>query len=245
MNIHGKESLLYETVRCVSSNIPANNVFVVTTQTQIEIIRNILPDILEENIVAEPFGRDTAPCIGLAAGIIDQKCSEAVMAVMPADHIIEPEDKFTKTLEIAYTMAKDSNSLITFGIKPDNPSVHYGYIHRGDDKQVINGIPVYDVNEFKEKPDKDTAQKYLETGEYYWNVGIFVWSTKTILACIKQFMPELSSGLSRIQKHLGTPDVTKVIEEEYSQFKKISIDYGIMEKAKDVRVIGTDFSWDD
>ena len=244
-NIHGKKSLLYETVRRVSSTIPVNNVFIVTTQTQTEITRNILPDIPEENIIAEPFGRDTAPCIGLAASIINQKCSDAVMAVMPADHIIKPEDKFTSTLEIAYTMAKDSSSLITLGIKPDNPSVHYGYIHRGDTKQVVNGIPVYDVSEFKEKPDKDTALKYLDTGEYYWNSGIFVWSTKTILACIKQFMPELSSGLSRIQQSLNTPEMTNVIEEEYRQFEKISIDYGIMEKAKDVKVIGTDFSWDD
>ncbi|MGR3218342.1 MAG: mannose-1-phosphate guanylyltransferase, partial [Candidatus Anammoxibacter sp.] len=245
LNISGKESLLAETVRRISSNIPISNVFIVTTQVQSKIIRDILPDIPKENIVAEPFGRDTAPCIGLAASIINQRHSDAVMAVMPADHIITPEDKFVKTLDIAYTIAKESSSLVTLGIRPDTPSVHYGYIHRGGSKQVINGIPVYNVSEFKEKPDKDTAQEYLDTGEYYWNSGIFVWSTETILACIKQFMPDLSSGLSRIQQHLNTPDVAKVIAEEYKHFKKISIDYGIMEKAKDVRVLETDFSWDD
>lgn len=245
LNIYGKTPLLYETIGRISPNIPLNNVLVVTTQSQIEIIKNILPDFPVENIIAEPFGRDTAPCIGLASIIIEKRRSNSVMAVMPADQIIKEADKFIETIEIANLLAKKSDSLITFGVKPNAPSVHYGYIHRGDKKEVINGISIYDATGFKEKPDKDTAQKYLNTGEYYWNSGIFVWSTKTILSCIKQFAPELWPGLSRIQQRLNTVDEIKVIEEEYRRFKKISIDYAILEKAKNVKVIEANFSWDD
>ena len=245
LNILEKNSLLNETIERVLLNIPIDNILIVTTQPQIESIKKLLPNFPEKNLIAEPFGRDTAPCIGLAASIVNKRNNKAVMAVMPADHIIKPKEKFAKILDIAYMSAKDSNCLVTFGIVPIEPSVHYGYVHCGQKKEVKDDVTIYEVEGFKEKPDKHTAQGYLDTGEYYWNSGIFVWSTKTILTCIKEYLPELASGLSRIDQQLNTPHEAEVIKKEYENFKKVSIDYGVMEKAKNVRVIEADFFWDD
>lgn len=245
LNIYENKSLLQETVERVSSNIPINNVLIVTTQPQTETIKNTLPGFPKENIITEPCGRDTAACIGLAASIINKRCDKAVMAVMPADHIIKPRDKFTKLLDIAYSLATKTDSLITFGVTPISPSVHYGYIHCGTKKEVIDDVVICDVIEFKEKPDKETAQKYIDSEKYYWNSGIFVWSTKTILSCIEQFMPNLSTGLSKIHQNLNTPGEKKIIEEEYKAFEKVSIDYGIMERVENVKVIEANFFWDD
>lgn len=245
LEITGNKAMIEITVERIGAMIPAQNILVITTSRQRATIKKKLIHIPEENIIAEPFGRDTAPCIGLAAIIIEKRDKEGIMAVMPADQIIKPEDKFIDIINIASSIAKESNALVALGINPSTPSPHYGYIQRGDNKETINGAAVYEVKGFKEKPDMDTARRYVDSGEYYWNGGVFVWSVKTILSCIERFMPELSAGLRRISQHLGTPEGEIVIKEEYKSFKKVSIDYGVMEKAKDIKVIETDLFWDD
>jgi mannose-1-phosphate guanylyltransferase len=205
----------------------------------------ITGQIPARNIISEPFGKNTAACIGLAAVIISKRDPNAVMAVMTADHIIEPPDLFLKALKCAEELATGKNALVTFGIKPTEPSVNYGYIQRDEDVINLQGFPVYDVKCFTEKPDSVTAENFLKSGEYYWNSGMFVWSVNTILENIDTLMPDLSQGLEKIGKSLETPDESSVICHEYEKFENISIDYGIMEKASNVKIIEAGFTWDD
>jgi len=245
LKITGRDTMIKQTVNRIIGEIPPENIYVVTTSTLAESIEEELSQIPARNIISEPFGKNTAACIGLAAAIISKRDPNAVMAVMTADHIIEPPDLFLKALKCAEELATGKNALVTFGIKPTEPSVNYGYIQR--DEEVINlqGFPVYDVKCFTEKPDSVTAENFLKSGEYYWNSGMFVWSVNTILENIDTLMPDLSQGLEKIGKSLETPDESSVICHEYEKFENISIDYGIMEKASNVKIIEAGFTWDD
>jgi mannose-1-phosphate guanylyltransferase len=245
LKITGQETMIKQTVDRIIGEIPSENIYVVTTSTLAESIEEELSQIPAKNIISEPFGRNTAACIGLAATIILKRDSNAIMAVMTADHIIEPPDLFLKALKCAEELATKENTLITFGIKPTEPSVNYGYIQRKEDVINRQDFRVYDVKCFTEKPDRITAETFLKSGVYYWNSGIFVWSVNTILENINTLMPDLSQGLERIGKSLETPDESSVIYHEYEKFDNISIDYGIMEKASNVKIIEADFTWDD
>jgi mannose-1-phosphate guanylyltransferase len=245
LKLTGQETMITQTVNRIIGEIPSENIYVVTTSTLAESIEEELSQIPAKNIISEPFGRNTAACIGLAAAIISKRDSNAIMAVMTADHIIEPPDLFLKALKCAEELATEKNALVTFGIKPTEPSVNYGYIQRDEEVINLHGFPVYDVKGFTEKPDRITAETFLKSGKYYWNSGIFVWSVNTILENISALMPELSQGLERIGKSLETPDESSVISHEYEKFDNISVDYGIMEKASNVKIIEADFTWDD
>ncbi|HHT9161364.1 MAG TPA: mannose-1-phosphate guanylyltransferase [Candidatus Brocadiia bacterium] len=240
LNITGEKTMIEQAVSNVAPLVGANNILIVTNKTQTRKIKNLLPEIPHDNIIAEPVGRDTAPCIGLAATIIEKRTPSAVMMVLPSDHLIKPADKFANALNVAAKVVTESNALVTFGIKPFEPSVNYGYIHRG--RLSGNNCPIYEVKGFKEKPDRSTAQTFLNSGEYYWNGGIFVWKTDVILEKIAKFLPKLSEGLNRISNaQFSQPIITR----EYKTFEKISIDYGVMEKADNVKVIEANFEWDD
>ena len=245
LKITGQETMIKQAVDRIIGEIPSENIYVVTTSTLAESIEEELYQIPAKNIISEPFGRNTAACIGLATTIISKRDPNAIMAVMTADHIIEPTDLFLKALKCAEELATEKNTLITFGIKPTEPSINYGYIQR--EEEVINrqDFQVYDVKCFTEKPDRRTAENFLNSDTYYWNSGIFVWSVNTILENINTLMPDLSQGLKRIGKSLETPDESSVISHEYEKFDNISIDYGIMEKASNVKIIEADFTWDD
>jgi len=245
LKITGQETMITQTVNRIIGEISSENIYVVTTATLAESMKEELSQIPAKNIISEPFGRNTAACIGLAATIISKRDSSAIMAVMTADHIIEPPDLFLKSLKCAEELATEKNTLITFGIKPAEPSVNYGYVQRDEVLIKIDGFPVYDVKCFTEKPDRITAESFLKSGEYYWNSGMFVWSVNTILENIDTLMPDLSQGLEKIGKSLETPDESSVICQEYEKFDNISIDYGIMEKASNVKIIEAAFTWDD
>ncbi len=245
LKITGQSTMIMQTVNRIIGEIPSENIYVVTTYLQADSIREELTQIPARNIITEPFGRNTAACIGLAATIISNRDTSAVMAVMTADHVIEPRDLFLKALRCAEKIAIETNALITFGIKPGEPSTNYGYIQRKENGTVCNGLRIYDVNCFTEKPDHTTAEGFVQSGKYYWNSGIFVWYACTILENINTLMPELSRGLTMIGKSIDTPDESDVILNEYEKFESISIDYGIMEKASNVKVIEADFKWDD
>lgn len=242
LNITGKKTMIEQTVSNVIPLVGADRILIVTNKTQASKIKKLLPEIPSNNIIAEPMGRDTAPCIGLAATIIEKRNPSAVMMALPADHLIRPANKFTKALNAAAQVATESNALVTFGIKPFEPSVNYGYIHRGRLNGKKSGCPIYQVKGFKEKPDRSTAQTFLDSGEYYWNGGIFVWKTDVLLENIVRFLPKLSKGLRRMSKNNFSQ---AAIAREYKRFEKISIDYGVMEKADNVKVIEANFEWDD
>ncbi len=245
LKIIGERSMLQHTIDRISPAFKPENIFVVTNKLHKEQLERQTPQIPSVNIIAEPVGKDTAPCIGLAATIIKKIAPNSIMVVMTADHVIEPASSFTKIIETAVNIVSKNNSLLTVGIKPTEPSTSYGYIRRG--KQVLkeNGFHIYEVASFKEKPVKTTAQNFINTGEYYWNSGIFVWQTSRILECLSQHTPKLALGLERIGAVLGTKSEWTTIEKEYQTFEKISIDYAILEKAKDIVVIEADFNWDD
>ncbi len=245
LKITGRDTMIKQTVDRVASEIPLENIYIVTASILADNIKRELSMLPAGNIISEPFGRNTAACIGLAATIIRKRDADAIMAVMTADHIIEPPEVFLRGLCCAERFAKKKGILVTFGIKPDSPSVNYGYIQRSQEGESIDGFSVFDVKSFSEKPDRATAENFVQSGEYYWNSGIFVWSVHTILEGIEAFMPALAAGLTRIDDALDSPEVETVIRDEYEGFESVSIDYGVMEKISNVKVIEANFKWDD
>ena len=245
LKITGKNTMIRQTVDRISSEIPPENIYAVTTSFLADSMRKELSFLPERNIISEPFGRNTAACIGLAATIIFKRDVEAIMAVMTADHVIEPADVFLRGLRCAEGLAMETDVLVTFGIKPKDPSVNYGYIQRSQNGINTDGFMVYDVEAFTEKPDRATAENFVQSGKYYWNSGIFVWSVSTILQGIQKYMPTLASGLTRIGESLDSPHESTVIHDEYKRFENVSIDYGVMEKISNVKMIEADFRWDD
>jgi mannose-1-phosphate guanylyltransferase len=224
----------------VSGLVPDKNIHVVTNSLQAKTIKEQLSTLSINNILQEPCARDTAPCIGLAAAYIHQIDPEAIMLVMPSDHLIKPTEKFHQAVKAAAEIVAKEDTLVTFGITPQYPATAYGYIEKSNQKIMQNGLPIYQVKQFKEKPDEKTAKKFVESNQYYWNAGIFVWKAKYILELFKELMPELYNGLQKMRE-----TNFKNIAEVYPQLPKISIDFAIMEKAKSVKVIGVDYSWDD
>ncbi len=245
LKIVRQKSTLQHTVDRIAPLFEPENVLIVTNVLHKEQIQKQVPQIPPANVIAEPVGRDTAPCIGLAAAIIHKKSPESIMAVMTADHIIEPASRFVEMIGAAMRVVDGRNLLITVGIKPTEPSVSYGYIHRGGRIIEENGFCVYEASSFKEKPDGATARNFVNSGEYYWNGGIFVWQTQKILESLRRYKPEIARGLQRIGGALGTENEWHTMESEFQAFEKISIDYAVMEKAEDVAVIEADFLWDD
>ncbi|GAH52598.1 unnamed protein product, partial [marine sediment metagenome] len=245
LTIVTEKPLIVECVERFEGSIPPERILVVTTAEQAPSIREILPQIPAENIIVEPTGRDTAACIGFAACQVRQRDGEAVMAVLPSDHIISPAERFLKSLAAAEQTTVKLDGLVTFGIRPSWPHTGMGYIHRGEQADTVDGFKVFRLKRFREKPNLELAQQFIDTGEYYWNSGIFVWRAATILAEIERYMPEHHQLLSNIARSLGTAEEQKVIEENYPKFQRISIDFGVMEMARAVFVIEADYDWDD
>ncbi|MBA7512208.1 Mannose-1-phosphate guanylyltransferase RfbM [subsurface metagenome] len=230
LSLTGKKSLLQETVDRLQPLIPPQDILVVTRRSLARAIERQLPQIPRKNIISEPVGRNTAPCIGLAAKMIKE---DAVMVVLPADHIIKPRRKFLDTLKKAVTLAKETENLITIGIKPTYPATGYGYIEAGTRERR----QVFRVKRFVEKPDKKKAERFLKSGRFFWNSGMFVWRKSVILEAIGKYMPSLYQKLQMIS--------SKNISKLYPGLPNVSIDYGIMEKAKNSLLIPADFSWED
>ena len=205
-----------------------------------------LPDLPVGQIVGEPTGRDTAMCIALGAALIAQRDPEGVMAVMPADHVIEPAREFGRALHAAEQLALDHpDALITFGIRPTSASTNFGYIHQGAAAPPRQGCSVFKVQGFREKPQQKIADEYLASGEYFWNSGIFVWKVSAILAELDRNKPKLLAGAQRIAAAWGTPNQDEVFRREYEAAEKISIDFAVMEQAREVLVVQAPYTWDD
>ncbi|ACL71031.1 mannose-1-phosphate guanylyltransferase [Halothermothrix orenii] len=240
-----QKTMLQETVERIKELVPPDKVFIATNESYKEAIKKQLPEVPEENIIIEPYKRDTAACIGLASLYIEKKFPGSTMVVLPADHLIKNKERFINILQKAVMTAAVGPNLVTIGIEPTHPETGYGYIHFGELLHTIDEDRVYQVKEFTEKPDLDTAREFLEEGTYLWNSGMFVWRVETIQDKIEKHMPELSKAMERIRQALGTDLEDKVVREEFKELEGISIDYGIMEKASDIYVIPGDFGWDD
>lgn len=241
-----ERTLLQQASDRIEGLLPAERTWVVTGQAYQAETGRQLPHLPADRIVGEPCGRDTAPCIGLGAALIARRDADAVMLVTPADHVIEPLREFERTARAAVQMAEENPSvLITLGIPPTFPSTGYGYIHRGAAIGQRQGIDIFRVHAFEEKPSADRAERFVAGGEYYWNSGIFVWRVAAVLEELRRQQPHLHDAVCRIAEAWDTPRRREVLCREYETLPKLSIDYAVMEHAREVLMVKAPYRWDD
>ena len=236
------KTMIQLTVERILPLVDMENIYIATNRDYKELVRKQLPEIPEENILCEPVGRNTAPCIGLGAAHMAKKHEDAIMFVLPSDHLIKNNAIFQRTLRDAAEVAQQDANLVTVGITPNYPETGYGYIKFLPEK--TNGR-AFAVDCFVEKPNLETAKAYLATEQYLWNSGMFIWKVSTILNNLKEYMPDTYEGLLRIQAAIGTEQEAAVLEKEFTAFKSESVDYGIMEKASNIYILSGAFGWDD
>jgi mannose-1-phosphate guanylyltransferase len=243
----GERTLLEDTVTRLEGLVPPERVLVVTSARLLDAARRQLPQVPDAGLVGEPCKRDTAPCIGLAALLVARHDPDATMAVMPSDHVIAPAAKFQDAIRQAAALVDEApGRLVTFGIRPTYPAESFGYIQQGAALAVAPGAaPAHVVARFREKPPAQVATEYLAAGNYLWNGGIFVWKAATILAALRERQPECLAHLERIAAAWDGPDREAVFAREFAAIKGISIDYAVLEHARDVVVIEAPFTWDD
>ena len=235
-------TMIQETVDRILPLVKMEDIFIATNRDYKPLVREQLPDLPEENILCEPTARNTAPCIGWGAVTVRARYGDALMIVLPSDHLIQQAALFRGALKSALATAEDTDALVTLGISPSSPDTGYGYI-RYDAEEVTGNA--FRVKQFVEKPDAETAKRYLMSGEYLWNSGMFIWKASAVLREIEKNLPEHYALLERIGGAAGGENAGAVLEEAFGQMKPISIDYGVMEKAQHVYVIPSSFGWDD
>jgi len=223
---------------------PKENIFIVTNASYKDLVAEQLPEIEEHQILLEPSRKNTAPCVAYASYKIKKMNPDAVLVVAPSDHIVLKEQAFKETLETAITQSTSENCLVTLGIKPSRPDTGYGYIQFLDNVERSKN-EVRDVKMFTEKPDLDLAKEFISSGDFYWNAGIFVWTADAIIESFKQHLPTIHELFVEGMNVYNTEMEAEFIEHTYAECKNISIDYGIMEKAKNVYVVLSDFGWSD
>jgi mannose-1-phosphate guanylyltransferase len=238
------ETLIQQTFRRFRSVVPVENIFIVTSAEHKDLAIEQLA-IDPANVLAEPFRRNTAPCLSYGTFRILKENPDAVIAVTPADHIISKEERFCKLIEESMDFVKDNDALLTLGIKPDRPETGYGYIQADRKKPAQEYENLLKVKTFTEKPDIDLARKFMQSGDFYWNSGIFIWNIKAIMAAFEKHLPEMFSAFDEGKKLFGTKQEKSFILRTYTECRSISIDYGIMEKADNVYVMCTDIGWSD
>ncbi|MBW1936693.1 MAG: mannose-1-phosphate guanylyltransferase [Deltaproteobacteria bacterium] len=239
------KSLLQKSVERVSGIIPNQRILVLTNKAFIDIAAEQLPQIPRANIIGEPMRRDTAAAACLGALICKKLFGNPVIITLTADHMIEPVDLFQRALLSAVRFARNNNALYTFGIQPTYPATSYGYLELGEKVAEDDGIEHFKLQRFKEKPDLETARRYVESGRFRWNSGMFVWTAGAILEEINKHIPSHLEALSEAVKFYGTSQWPEALERAFGTLTAISIDYAVMEKAADVRCVGCAFSWSD
>ena len=248
----GDRSFLQQAVDRVLPLVPLENILVITNAVQAPTVRKQLPKLPKENVIAEPVGRDTCAAVVLGAAVVGARSTTAVMAVLPADHVIPEEKKFQQVLADAFDVASRGQAIVTIGIHPSTPETGYGYIQSGNKLPAPAGAKPYKTAFFKaerfvEKPDLATAERYLAEGNYRWNAGMFVWSFVTISNSLGKHQPEMDAACHRwfAAAAKSPAALAKVLAKEYPGIRKISIDFALMEKAQNVVVADGSFSWDD
>lgn len=236
------KTMIQLTVERILPLVDMEDIYIATNKDYRQLALEQLPGIPEENILCEPIGRNTAPCIGLGAVHIAKKYEDAIMLVLPSDHLIKFNKMYQTTLRDACRIAEKGTNLVTIGIMPDYPETGYGYI-KFDAKEPEGGA--YRVDRFVEKPSLEVAKEYLAAEEYLWNSGQFIWKVSSILKNLKQYMPDTYERLLRIQEAIGTEEEEQILDKEFHEMDSQSIDYGIMEKAKDIYILPGAFGWDD
>jgi mannose-1-phosphate guanylyltransferase len=245
LNIVGKESLLQSTINRFLNISNPQNIYVVSGKSQERILKEQTGILPEKNLIYEPVGRNTLPCIGLAAVFVQKVNPDGIMVASPADHLIRNDRLYEKTVLAASVLAAEYKGIVTIGIKPTYPATGYGYVQT--DKNIItnNEINQYKVKQFVEKPDEQTANEYLDKGEYYWNSGMFIFKVSVFLEAVKKLAPNIYAGLTKIQSEIGNSSFEETLNSVYPSFENISVDYGIMEHAKNIYLVEGNFGWND
>jgi mannose-1-phosphate guanylyltransferase len=247
LDIVSERTMLQETTDRVEDLVPPERLYVITNARHAAPVRLQLPEVPAGNIVGEPEGRDSAPAIGLMAAILEKTLGpDAIMATLPADHVILNNAQFCKILESAAEVAADGY-LVTLGIPPTGPDIGFGYIQSGETLRAETeaGVPVYEVKQFREKPKREVAEQYLRDGGYFWNAGMFIASVQTLRTLYKAHLPQMEAAFAQIIAAHGTDQFEAVMREVFPTLEKISVDYGIAEKADKVAVIPADIGWND
>lgn len=245
LQLAGERSMIQETAARVAGWIPQERVWVVTNQAQVEETAAQLSGIPRDRFLIEPYGRNTGPCLGLAAIHLLRDDPDAVMLVMPADHVIRPNAVFQRAVTRAVELVdQNPQLLVLFGVPPDGPATGFGYIERGAPQRDPAG-QAYEVASFREKPDRETAERFVQSGNFYWNCGIFAWRAERILSALERFEPDIYQRLLRLQGAIGTEDWNDVLHKEFPQMPSISIDHAVLERDPEVAVLEADFEWDD
>lgn len=242
LRLFDQKSMIQLTWERMASFIPEDNHRIITIPNQIPMIKKELPQLTDSNFILEPLAKNTAPCIGLAAVRLLAEDKDAIMVVVPADHKIGDEKNFQQCITSGINWVLERDAIVTLGIEPSRPETGYGYIQYEAD-EVGEGI--HRVRTFAEKPDYETAVRFIQTGEFLWNSGIFIWSARRILSEIEEYIPELFVALMEIQDALGKPDESERVWRAYNSVRPTSIDYGVMEKSRNVFLVKGNFEWSD
>jgi len=247
LRLIGNLTLLEQTVERLKPLVPEENILIITNQDYVAPMQSLLKNLPEENIIGEPIGRDTAPCVALAAGIVRAKAGndDAIMFLLPADHVIRNVEAMRNELQDCADLASEKDSIITIGVNPTSASTGYGYIKCG--AQLPDGVNTkfFKSLGFKEKPSIETAEKFVTAANYKWNSGMFIWSVKTIIDAFKQHAPHLYEMTQKLSDAYSKGNIEEAMADEYGKCDKISIDYAVMEKVENVIVAECIFDWDD
>jgi len=245
LNLFGTDSLLQSTIKRFSIFTATDNIYVVSGRSQAEVLEQQTTMLPKANLIYEPVGKNTLPCIGLAAMFAERENPDGVMVVTPSDHLIENDELFRDTVLAAVKIADEQNGIVTIGISPTYPATGYGYVQTAEDITGSEIIKQFKVERFVEKPNEIKAAEYLKQGGFYWNSGLFVFKISVFLDAVKQFAPALYADLRKIQADLGKPSFEKTLDTIYRAVEGISVDYGIMEHANNIYLVEGNFVWND
>jgi mannose-1-phosphate guanylyltransferase len=245
LNLIGKDTMIQMTVNRIKPIIPIERIFVCTGSMYVDLVKEQLPELPERNIIIEPEGRNTAPCIALSALVIERYYKDANMVVLPSDHLIKEEDKFRNIIKISDEFInKNHDAILTLGMNPTRPETGYGYIKCAQDLKLNNNENFIKVDRFVEKPNEEKAKEYLIDGAYLWNGGMFLWKTTTIIEQIKKYCPSTYEAIKNIGC-IEEENLQNLIDNKYHETESISIDYAVLEKSQNIYVVPSEIGWDD
>ena len=245
LNLIGEETMIQMTVNRIKPIIPIERIFVCTGERYVDLVKEQLPELPERNIIVEPEGRNTAPCIALSALVINRYYKNVSMVVLPSDHLIGREDKFREIIKAGREFLDDNNeAILTLGMTPNRPETGYGYIKYGEQSVIVDKYEVVKVDTFVEKPNEEKAEEYLANGNYLWNGGMFMWKVNSILDKLKKYAVTTYEALQPIES-VKEESLQELINDNYKNTEAISIDYAVLEKSEDIYVMPSDIAWDD
>ncbi len=245
LNMFGTDSLLQSTIKRFSTFTETDNIYIVSGKNQANVLEEQTTMLPKENLIYEPVGKNTLPCIGLAAMFAEKENPDGIMVVSPADHLINNDELFKDTILAAVKIADELDGIVTLGIKPTFPATGFGYVQTAENITGSGKINQFKVERFVEKPDEATATGYLKEGSFYWNSGLFVFKVSVFLNSVKKFAPALYADLRKIQEDIGNPTFEQTLDTIYRAMESISVDYGIMEHAKNIYLVEGNFDWND